>query len=180
MSAGLNCQADWQRLNALNDFKQGQVDYLLATDLASRGLDIKGVSTVINYDMPGQLAQYTHRVGRTARAGRKGRSISLVGEADRKMLKAVIKQSEADEIRHRVIPTEAVSAIGDRMEHMKEDIEEVLLEEREEKLVSIIFRFRKHQLMEDETSRDGDQEGSEYGGARGGDLRPPGENLVPV
>lgn len=66
---------DSQRLNALNDFKTGQVDYLLATDLASRGLDIKGVETVINYDMPGQLAQYTHRVGRTARAGRKGRSV---------------------------------------------------------------------------------------------------------
>ena len=64
---------DQQRLNALNDFKAGRVDYLLATDLASRGLDIKGVETVINYDMPGQLAQYTHRVGRTARAGRKGR-----------------------------------------------------------------------------------------------------------
>lgn len=96
------------------------------------------MSTVINYDLPGQLAQYTHRVGRTARAGRKGRSISLVGEADRKMLKAVIKQSEADEVRHRVIPTEAVTAIAEKMENMKEDIEEVLLEEREEKLVSAL------------------------------------------
>jgi ATP-dependent RNA helicase DDX27 len=62
-----------QRLQALQDFKNSQVDYLLATDLASRGLDIKGVQTVINYDMPGQLSQYTHRVGRTARAGRNGR-----------------------------------------------------------------------------------------------------------
>ena len=62
-----------QRLHALQEFKNGQVDYLLATDLASRGLDIKGVETVINYDMPGQLSQYTHRVGRTARAGRNGR-----------------------------------------------------------------------------------------------------------
>lgn len=65
-----------QRLSALTSFKAGTVDYLLATDLASRGLDIKGVETVINYDMPGQLAAYTHRVGRTARAGRNGRCVT--------------------------------------------------------------------------------------------------------
>lgn len=127
-----------QRLQALNDFKAGTVDYLLATDLASRGLDIKGVETVINYDMPGQLAQYTHRVGRTARAGRKGRSISLVGEADRKMLKAAIKQAEADQVRHRIIPSEAVTAVKEKLEGFKDDIQEILKEEKEEKLVSVI------------------------------------------
>jgi ATP-dependent RNA helicase DDX27 len=62
-----------KRLKALQLFRDGQVNYLMATDLASRGLDIKGIETVINYDMPSHLSQYLHRVGRTARAGRKGR-----------------------------------------------------------------------------------------------------------
>lgn len=64
-----------KRLRALQLFRDGRVNYLMATDLASRGLDIKGIETVINYDMPAQLSQYLHRVGRTARAGRTGRSV---------------------------------------------------------------------------------------------------------
>ena len=57
-----------QRLTALQRFREGKVDYLLATDLASRGLDIKGIEYVINYEMPATVEIYLHRVGRTARA----------------------------------------------------------------------------------------------------------------
>jgi hypothetical protein len=64
------------------------------------------------------------------------RSITLVGEADRKMLKAAIKQSEADQIRHRIIPAEAISAMGDTLAGMTDEIQEILKEEKEEKLVS--------------------------------------------
>ena len=70
------------RIGALNKFKEGQRNILVATDVAGRGLDIPNVDLVINYDLPQQAKDYIHRVGRTARAGKSGRSISFVTQYD--------------------------------------------------------------------------------------------------
>ncbi|KAI8813233.1 P-loop containing nucleoside triphosphate hydrolase protein [Cladochytrium replicatum] len=70
------------RLGALQKFKSGDRNILIATDVAARGLDIKGVDVVLNYDVPQSSKLYIHRVGRTARAGKAGKSITLVNQYD--------------------------------------------------------------------------------------------------
>ncbi len=69
-----------QRLGALEKFKAGQTQMLVATDVASRGLHIDGVDLVVNYDLPQNAESYVHRIGRTARAGATGKAISLADE----------------------------------------------------------------------------------------------------
>lgn len=67
-----------QRTRTLNDFKSERIHILLATDVASRGIDIDDISHVINYDLPGSVEDYIHRIGRTGRAQKKGKAITFV------------------------------------------------------------------------------------------------------
>eukprot|EP01130_Rhizamoeba_saxonica_P007509 TRINITY_DN3037_c0_g1_i1.p1 TRINITY_DN3037_c0_g1~~TRINITY_DN3037_c0_g1_i1.p1 ORF type:complete len:672 (-),score=158.25 TRINITY_DN3037_c0_g1_i1:1603-3618(-) len=123
-----------QRIDSMESFKNKEVDYLLCTDLASRGLDIQGVQTVINYTMPNSQEIYIHRVGRTARAGKNGRAVSLVSDNDRGLLKKIIKNS-ASGCKHRVVPKKNVKEWKDRIGELEIDIEAILVEEYEERLM---------------------------------------------
>ena len=78
-----------KRMRILGDFKEGRLPILIATDVASRGLHIEGVSHVINYDLPQDSEDYVHRIGRTARAGSEGKAISLADEDGAFFLEAI-------------------------------------------------------------------------------------------
>src|SRR5439155_1743999 len=80
-----------RRLKILNDFKEGRLPVLVATDVASRGLHIEAVSHVINWDLPQDAEAYVHRIGRTARAGAGGKAVSFVDEASALYLEAIEK-----------------------------------------------------------------------------------------
>lgn len=80
-----------ERRRNLKAFRDGEIGYLISTDLASRGLDVEHVGRVINYHLPQQLDNYLHRVGRTARAGRPGLVINFVTERDEALMKKVEK-----------------------------------------------------------------------------------------
>mmetsp|Transcript_34663 Transcript_34663/g.55440 ORF Transcript_34663/g.55440 Transcript_34663/m.55440 type:complete len:899 (+) Transcript_34663:106-2802(+) len=121
-----------QRLEALQRFRDGHVDFLLCTDLASRGLDIKGVEVVINYEMSRDLSTYIHRVGRTARAGRGGRAVTLTGERQRQLTKEVLKRSKQN-VKSRTIPDKVIDSMKEQIVDLAEDIEDVLQQERMEK-----------------------------------------------
>lgn len=79
------------RQKALSDFTEGRVRVLVATDIASRGIDVDGVTHVINYDLPHVPDDYVHRIGRTARAGSSGQAISIVSQDDKYNLFAIEK-----------------------------------------------------------------------------------------
>jgi ATP-dependent RNA helicase DeaD len=95
-----------ERDRVMKRFRDGQADLLIATDVAARGLDIETVTHVINYDMPWDVEQYIHRIGRTGRAGRTGDAITLVEPRERRNLR-MIEQATGARISPARIPTAA-------------------------------------------------------------------------
>jgi ATP-dependent RNA helicase SrmB len=100
-----------RRNNAIRRFREGEVNVLLATDVAARGMDLPDVSHVINFDMPRTADVYLHRIGRTARAGKKGNALSIVEAHDQPMLDHVARYTKED-IKERFIE-------GMRLQHKK-------------------------------------------------------------
>lgn len=117
-----------ERDQVMHQFRQGTIDLLIATDVAARGLDVEGVSHVINYDIPQDVDSYVHRIGRTGRAGREGKALTLVAPREFKLLR-MIEQAIGKRIHKSLLPTLAElkerqqSRIMERVLNGMEDVE---------------------------------------------------------
>ncbi len=90
-----------ERNRVMNAFRDGSLRMMVATNLAARGLDIPTISHVINYDMPENIEEYVHRIGRTARMGKRGTAVSFVGEWDFELHEQIVAKIGAEKMIHR-------------------------------------------------------------------------------
>jgi ATP-dependent RNA helicase DeaD len=117
-----------QRERLLARFKGGQVRWVVATDIAARGLDVDHLTHVINYDLPDQVESYIHRIGRTGRAGKTGIAISLIQPFDRRKLN-LIERKVRQTLQVTNVPTRS-QIEGRRLEKLQEQLREALAGER--------------------------------------------------
>jgi len=123
-----------ERIKSLDDFQKGNVDFLLATDIAGRGIDIEKVKCVINFQMPLIGERYIHRVGRTARKGYVGEAITICDDKERLLIKKIFKKEKVDiELKPIKISNEDIKVLYKKIIRIKNDIENKLIEEKTEK-----------------------------------------------
>ena len=123
-----------ERIKSLDDFQKGNVKFLLATDIAGRGIDIEKVKTVINFQMPLIGERYIHRVGRTARKGYVGEAITICDDKERLVLKKVFKKEKIEiNVKPIKINNDEIKDIFKKIMNFKDDIEEKLIDEKAEK-----------------------------------------------
>lgn len=123
------------RLNTLRKFKEGVLEFLIATDVAARGIDVESVSHVINYDLPQDTESYVHRIGRTGRANKEGTAYSLVTPKEYMMLKQIEKFTNS-KIKRKDIPT--VDEIFEaKYRHIVKDVSETLEDDDYKKFISV-------------------------------------------
>jgi ATP-dependent RNA helicase DeaD len=96
-----------QRDKMMNAYRLGKLDVLVATDLAARGIDVRNIDIVINYDIPNDSDSYVHRIGRTGRAEQHGIAHTFIYRQEMQRLKAMMKDTNAT-----IIPAEPLAAIG--------------------------------------------------------------------
>ncbi len=146
-SAPLNGDiAQSQRERTVERLKNGKLDIIVATDVAARGLDVDRLSHVLNYDMPTGIEPYTHRIGRTGRAGRKGEAILFVKPQERRLLRSIQGATGRDLEEYSVPTNDEVNA--SRVERFKERIVENMKAERPQKTKDLYARVMNEVVEE--------------------------------
>lgn len=132
-----------ERLESMADFQSGKRRYLFATDIAARGLDLPNVELVVNYNLPPAMdaeTRYIHRVGRTARMGRSGRSITLYTPDEYPVVKRIVKKSVERDVRGKVFERKVPLDLCNVWTHRIHGVRKVLKRiETEEKLEHEIY-----------------------------------------
>jgi ATP-dependent RNA helicase RhlE len=108
-----------ERNKALSDFKERRIDFLIATDVAARGIDINKLSLVINFDLPRSPADYIHRIGRTGRAGEMGLAVSFIGHEDQEHFHLIEKRAQIRLDREEVLGFELTGSAPERVRGME-------------------------------------------------------------
>ncbi len=111
------------REQTISKLKKGVLDIIVATDVAARGLDVKRISHVINYDIPNDNESYVHRIGRTGRAGREGKAILFVAPKERRLLRSIERTTRQPLVSMEIPSGEEIS--GQRIERFQNTILEI-------------------------------------------------------
>ncbi|MFD1670567.1 DEAD/DEAH box helicase [Agrilactobacillus yilanensis] len=138
-----------KRMSVLRQFKKGELDILVATDVAARGLDISGVTHVYNYDIPQDPDSYVHRIGRTGRAGKSGMSVTFVTSNEMGYLKT-IEQLTKKRMRPLMPPTDKQAFKGQlktAVETITADLEADGLDKYEATAQELLTQFSAEQLV---------------------------------
>ncbi|MBG9775452.1 DEAD/DEAH box helicase [Brevibacillus laterosporus] len=170
-----------QRDKVMKAFREGTIEFLIATDVAARGIDVGNVSHVINYDIPQDPESYVHRIGRTGRAGRKGIAMTLVTPREMRQLMVIQKQTKASLVTRTVPTLEEIAErkrtqlreqlrsliVSDSTNSMYQEIVEELMQEHEPAKVAAAAL---HLAFHTDPSGNDEEEGynfGETGAARG-------------
>ncbi|HFD81145.1 MAG TPA: DEAD/DEAH box helicase, partial [Gammaproteobacteria bacterium] len=135
-----------QRERIVERLKNGQVDILVATDVVARGLDVKRISHVINYDIPTDVEAYIHRIGRTGRAGERGDAILFVSARERRLLRAIEKT-----IRQPIEPMQMPTARDinvQRIARFKQRVRDALADETNELYYQLLTEVQQEEGAE--------------------------------
>jgi ATP-dependent RNA helicase DeaD len=178
-----------QRDMVMNAFRKKQIQMLVATDVAARGIDVDDITHVINYQLPDEIETYTHRSGRTGRAGKSGISMVVVTRSELRKIKAIEKKIKQEflekkiptgieiceiqlyHLAHRIKDTPINEEIEGYLPAINEVLQDVDREELIKKIVSVEFtRFYNYYSKTRDLNTDSHREGKERSGKRNNDI----------